>query len=181
MAADSPDRSRTPVGRRAVLVAVSVLGVGLLAGCGGEDFPDHTAYVEIDGHRRTFALDPGTCGLDDDTAFVLGRSEGGAVLQAVVGVDPETGEGVPALTGITVSDGPGDLAAFGEGAWRRREGSGDPPGTVERSGVRGSRIQLEGRAIPVDAEGRPVPSSSTRAIELDARCDEATDDGGGEG
>jgi len=156
-----------------VVVVALALVAGLPAGCGKEEFQDRTAVVTLDGRRSTYVLDDGTCGLDGETAFVLGRSEGGSVLQAVVGVDPDDpGRTVPDASGITVSDGAVDLAAFGAEAWERRGRIDPAPGTVERAAIRGARIQLRGTAVPLDASGAVTdPEAAPVEITLDARCD----------
>src|SRR5699024_2898472 len=137
---------------------------------------DHTARVEIGGRKSPFTLESGTCGLDGDTVFVLGHSEGGEVLQAVVAIDPESREGIPDLTGVTVSDGPDDIEAFGSGAWDLRGGAGGPPGSIERSSMRGSRIELEGTAVDPTSSGDAPSTGEEKGGEAGlaggARCAE---------
>ena len=68
-------------------------------GCSRQEFEDRTAVVELDGRADHFEV--ASCGLDDTTAFVVGRADDGTVLQAVVGVEgPEDLDGVPASTAI---------------------------------------------------------------------------------
>lgn len=155
-----------------LLPALGIAVALMLVGCGKEDFPDRQAIVEVDGRSTTFALEAETCGLDGDTVFVLGHAEGGAVLQAVVGVDPDDPtDADPAASGITVSDGPVDLGAFGVDAWKRRGGDGDAPGAVIDVAIRGARIQLEGEAVELDTTGQPTGTERQAMISLDARCD----------
>lgn len=158
-------------------------------GCGGDEFADRTAEVTVDGETTKFELD--ACGLDGETVFVVGRTDGGAVLQAVVGVTflsapPEGGtavtdesavpdgdpvpneEAVPESSGLTVDVDDVTWASFGAEAWARRDGTGPAPGSVTSARVRGARIQLSGQATQLDAAGQP----ETVPIELDARCDD---------
>lgn len=149
---------------------VVVAGVAL-GGCGRNDFEDRTAKVTIDSRTTTYQL--ASCGLDGSTLFVVGRSDEGAVLQAVVGLDDEQG-GVTESSGLTISrpDDDGDLAAFGPESWERRGEAGDPPGEIRRAALRGSRIQLSGRSVPVDGDGVPSANGADVAFTLDARCDD---------
>lgn len=159
-------------GPRRLAVALAALVVAATAGCGREPaFEDRTARVTVAGRTTTFEVD--ACTLDGTTAYVVGRSEGGAVLQAVVGVEDDGTTGVPASTGITVASAPGDdpsVAAFGPEAWARRGEDGTPPGTIDEARIRGARIQAAGQAQPVDDEDRPI-GAQRLALDLDARCD----------
>lgn len=151
----------------AVAAAVALGGVAL-AGCGGDEFEDRTAIVDVDGQTTTFEIT--TCGLDGTTAFVVGYSEGGEILQAVVGVEEDDLEaGVPASTGVTVTEGEGDLAAFGAEAWSRRGESGPAPGSIADARIRGARIQADGRFAVTDADGNVAEGPLFR---FDARCDD---------
>lgn len=155
-----------------LLPAVGIIVALVLASCGKDDFPDRQAIVEVDGRSTTFQLEVETCGLDGDTVFVLGHADGGAVLQAVVGVDPDDPtDAEPAASGITVSDGPIDLGAFGADAWKRRGEEGDAPGVVTDVAIRGARVQLEGEAVELDDTGQPSGTEREARISLDARCD----------
>lgn len=159
------------------LLLVGLTG-GSLAGCGRNEFPDRTARVRVGPRLTTFQLE--SCGLDGATVFVVGRSAGGAVLQAVVGVADDRRTGVLGSTGLTVVDGPdegaGAVAAFGAEAWGRRGEAGREPGRIASARVRGSRIQVSGDVEPVDGDDRPPASSTaetaaTEPFSLDARCD----------
>lgn len=141
----------------------------VLGGCGRNEFEDRTAKVSIGGRTTTYQLD--SCGLDGSTLFVVGRSGEGAVLQAVIGLDEEQA-GVTRSSGLTVSDDDGDLAAFGPESWERRGEAGDPPGEIRLAALRGSRIQLSGRSVPVGVDGVPAASGTEVAFSLDARCDD---------
>ncbi len=158
------------------VVVLLVLVVAGLGACGREPaFPDRVARVTVGGRTTTYQLD--SCGLDGQTAFVVGRAEDGSVLQAVVGVEGDGETGVPESTGIDVADADlGGWAAIGEESWARRGETGPPPGTIDTARIRGARIQAGGDAEPVDAEGRPTGTQEPVAIGLDARCD-ATDGG----
>lgn len=153
---------------RFVVVAVALVAVG----CTEDRFEDHTAVVVVDGVTTTFTLD--TCGLDDTTVFVVGRSTGGAVLQVVMGVNEDDHEeAIPDLTGISVTDGEGDRQAFGPDAWLVRDESSPAPGRIDEARVRGARIQVEGAfetsapsGTPGDTPGSPTPFT------FDARCDQ---------
>lgn len=161
------DAPRT-LARVALAVAVAV------AGCGREpSFPDRVARVTTDGRTIEFELD--SCGLDGQTAFLVGRTESGATLQAVVGVEPDGETGVPDSTGITVQDFDTPLSAFGDEAWARRGETGPAPGSIETARIRGARIQASGRAAVVDGDEVPTGDGLV-AIGLDARCD-ADDEG----
>lgn len=159
-------RHRSPIVAAAVLVVSAVL-----AGCGRGEFEDRTARVDVGGRTTTYSLD--ACGLDGETLFVVGRSEGGRVLQAVVGLEADRETGVPDSTGLSVSEGDVDLTAFGPEAWARRGEAGEPPGRVTSARLRGSRIQAAGRVVAVDADGVPaVSGDGGTTFSLDARCDE---------
>ncbi len=143
-------------------------------GCSRQEFEDRTAVVELDGRADHFEV--ASCGLDDTTAFVVGRADDGTVLQAVVGVEgPEDLDGVPASTAITVGSADRELAASGAEAWERRGGSGRPPGTITSARIRGSRIQVGGELESVATDGSSAPPATpgeTIRFSLDARCDE---------
>lgn len=160
--------------RRTPLLACAALLAA--AACGREPaFEDRTARVTLDGTTTTFEVDG--CLLDGQTAYVVGRSDDGATLQAVVGVEDDLATGVPGSTGVSVigaRDTP-SVAAFGPEAWVRRGQEGDPPGTITSARIRGSRIQAAGEAPEVGAGDRPV-GDRTYALSFDARCDE-TDEG----
>lgn len=165
-----------PVPRRSVVAtALTALFVTiLLTGCGREEFPDRRALVDVDGRRVVYEFDEGTCGLDEDTIFLLGRAEDGGVLQAVVGLD-ESGRADPGATGITVSDGASDLGAFGPRSWDLRGGPGDPPGEISDASLRGARIRIVGTMQRLDPSGTPMADGEAVPVDLDARCDEADD------
>jgi hypothetical protein len=153
---------------------VSALGaVAVLAGCGLGEFEDRTAVVELAG--STTAYDVDACGLDQRTVFVVARSETGAVLQAVMGLEPESDDGVVASTGLTLDADPDAtdtrVAAFGAEAWERRGSTGPPPGTIDSARLRGSRIQFDGSVVPVDERDRPLPGGDALSFSVDARCD----------
>lgn len=155
------------VGLLAVATALAVL-TG--AGCSRNEFEDRTAKVTIDGRTTIYQLD--SCGLDGSTLFVVGRSTGGAVLQAVVGLDGDGSTGVTRSTGLTVTDGGVDFGAFGAESWERRGESGDPPGRISQANLRGSRIQVAGRFGTLAAEGAPSVQGGRIEFSLDARCDD---------
>ena len=166
-------------------VVLGALVAGLVS-CGGDDFEDRTARVTIDGRTSTFQVD--SCGLDQQTVFVVGRTDGGATLQVVVGVtfpDAATNDGlpadeaavpdekaVPAATGITVDVGGTVWEAFGAEAWTRRGKTGPAPGTITSARVRGARIQADGELVELDADQLPVVQAVPVSFTLDARCDE---------
>lgn len=154
----------------ALVGLVGLAGAGL-AGCGSKaDFPDRTAYVTIGGVQKTFTLDD--CGLDHETAFVVGRAGDGSVLQAVVGVrakDHKTG--VLRSTAITVTDDPASVSAFGPESWTRAGHTGTAPGTITSAGLRGSRIQATALGQPVDSHDQPTQAPLID-VKLDARCDQ---------
>lgn len=155
---------------RLLVVAPAVLVFAGLAGCTREPgFEDRTARVTVDGETTTFTVDG--CGIDGTTVFVLGRTDGGEVLQAVVGVEADGETGVPRSSGITTTEGEGPVTAFSDEAWARRGESGDAPGEITSARVRGARIQATGRAQPVAVDGTPT-SADPVPIVFDARCDE---------
>lgn len=174
----APNPKRSPRRRRSGGVVAAcglvVLACGL-AGCGKDEFADKTARVELSGRTTTFEVD--SCGLDGRTAFVVGRSEGGSVLQAVIGVGADERTGVTRSTGLSVIDDNVELAGFGQESWERRGLSGSAPGTITSARIRGSRIQAAGTLVPVDADGKPTATSSAAGsgtrFSLDARCDAA--------
>ncbi len=156
-------RRSTAVGLTALLLA------GPAAGCSREPaFEDRTARVTLDGDTTTFQVDD--CGKDGETVFVVGRTDDGAVLQAVVGVEDDGETGVPTSTGFTVTEVDRPVSAFGEEAWARQGETGSPPGEVLSARVRGARIQAAGEAQPVDITGAPT-SVDPVPFTLDARCD----------
>jgi hypothetical protein len=167
-----PDRRRV-VG--AVALAV-VLGAGLV-GCSKHEFEDKTAVVKVGG--STQAYDVESCGLDDQTVFVVARADDGAIVQGVMGLEKDDKTGIPASTGITIDQDPTSedtrVAAFGAEAWERRGSAGTPPGSISSARLRGSRIQFSGTAVPVDANDVAVPSGAPQPFSLDARCDAAED------
>lgn len=151
----------------AVLVVVLVAA----AGCGREPaFPDRTARLTVGERTTTFAIDG--CGLDGQTFRLAARSEGGAVLQAAVGVESDGETGVTESTGLTVYGyDQVDLAAFGDESWARRGRGDEAPGEIETARIRGARIQASGRAAVVDADEVPT-GAPLLDVTLDARCDE---------
>lgn len=158
------------VPRRSLVVAALLLGA---TGCGREPgFEDRTARVTVDGETTTYTVDG--CGLDEETVFVLGRTDDGRVLQAVLGVEADGETGVTASTGFSVTEADDPVSAFGAEAWARRGEAGNPPGTIESALVRGARIQASGRAQPTDVTGDPT-SADPIAFSLDARCDQRDD------
>jgi hypothetical protein len=169
------------VGRFSLVAALGAVG---LAGCAGSDFTDKTAEVAVGGDQRTFEVE--SCGLDDQTIVLVARADDGAVLQAVVGLEEDGATGILASTGVTVDLDPGRVdtrvAAFGPEAWERRGSGGAVPGEITSARLRGSRIQLAGLAVPVDASDRPIDRAEPVELSVDARCDaEDQGDGGGEG
>lgn len=161
------------------LLAVALLVVGSAAACGRGDFEDRTAVVELGGGRETYEVD--ACGLDEQTIFLVARSPGGAVVQAVVGLEDDDATGVVESTGLTIDLDPDSadtrVAAFGEEAWARRGRSGTPPGTIASARLRGSRIQLSGEVVDLDALDRPVAGRDPQPFSVDARCDLQDDEG----
>jgi hypothetical protein len=160
------------------VVALVVVASAGAAGCGRGDFEDRTAVVELGGGRETYEVD--ACGLDEQTIFLVARSPGGAVVQAVVGLEDDDATGILASTGLTIDLDPDSadtrVAAFGEEAWDRRGRSGTPPGTIASARLRGSRIQLSGEVVDVDALDRTVAGRDPQPFSVDARCD-LQDDG----
>jgi hypothetical protein len=154
-----------------------VVAIGVLASCGRGEFEDRTAVVEVGADRQTYQVD--SCGLDDQTIFLVARSPSGAILQAVVGLEDDDATGIVASSGATVDLDPTStdtrVAAFGAEAWERRGSSGEPPGSVDAARLRGSRIQLSGEAADVDALDRPVAGRDPQPFSIDARCDLETD------
>ena len=144
--------------------------VPVAAGCGGDEFADRTARIDLRGRTTTYEVDD--CGLDGQTLFVVARSPGGSVLQAVVGLRADDRTGIPASTGLTFSDDGDDYAAFGAESWSRRSGSGRAPGRITEAALRGSRIQVSGLVEQVDDQDRPDEPPLTTPFSLDARCDE---------
>ena len=174
-----------PASRPRWLVAVASLVLVLLAGCGRGEFADRRAEVDIGGRTTTYTLD--TCGLDGQTLFVVGRSTGGDVLQAVVGVEKDGSTGVPRSTGLTVTDDGRQLSAFGPESWQRRGESGPAPGRITGAALRGSRIRASGDlavedvstvGTGLDGGGATDGGTSTGgasqmvSFTLDARCDD---------
>lgn len=156
------------------LLLLLLTGSLALSACGRDEFEDRTATVDIVGRTTTFTLD--SCGLDEATLFVVGRSSGGDVLQAVIGLDDDVATGVVESTGLTVTDEGNDLAAFGPEAWDRREGAGPPPGAITQASLRGSRIQARGSLVSIDESvgGDPELGEQQLSFSLDARCDDQT-------
>ena len=124
--------------------------------------------VTLDGSATTYTV--ASCGLDGRTAFVVGRTDDGQVLQAVIGVAGDHTTGVPASTGISVSTHTSSFDAFGAESWQRRGEVGAPPGTITFARIKGARIQARGTALPVDEHDQPT---GAKAVDLsfDARCD----------
>jgi hypothetical protein len=172
-------RSRPPSGERGgsvsalggagAVVAVALLAASILAARGG-GFEDRTASVVVGDDTTTFELD--SCGLERSTVFVVGRADGGRILQLVVSLEDDGATGIPDSTGFSVDAADGtELAAFGAEAWSRRGMTGAPPGEVVGARVEGSRIQVSARAVEVDPSGRPRPGGADATVSLDARCD----------
>lgn len=154
------------------MVLAGLLGTAA-AGCSRDGFEDRTAVVEVDGSTTTYEIE--ACGLDGETLFVVGRSSGGSVLQAVVGLEDDGSTGVPASTGVSVSEGATDLSAFGAESWARRGEAGEAPGSISEAGLRGSRIQVEGSFATLAADGSAAVDGASLPFALDARCDERDD------
>ncbi len=155
------------------LVALGLALTATLAGCSREPaFADRTARVTVDGDATTFQVDG--CLLDGTTVFVVGRTDDGLVLQAVVGVEADGETGVPTSTGVTITEGDQPVTAFGDEAWARRGETGDAPGEITSARVKGARIQASGEAQPVAIDGSPT-SAGPVPITFDARCDERDD------
>lgn len=143
--------------------------VTLTGGCSREPgFEDRTAQLTLDGDTTRFTVDD--CGKDGETVFLVGRSDDGAVLQAVVGVEDDGETGVVTSTGFTLTELPEPVAAFGDESWARQGETGAAPGAVASARVRGARIQAAGDAQPVDVAGDPT-SGDPVPFRLDARCD----------
>lgn len=157
--------------RQLALVLAGCCALALTA-CGGDEFEDRTATVDIGGRITTFTLD--ACGLDESTLFVVGRSSGGDILQAVIGLEDDLATGAVESTGLTVIDEGNDLAAFGPEAWDRRGGTGPPPGEITDASLRGSRLQAQGALVTIDdpAVGAPTLGIQTLPFTFDARCDD---------
>ncbi|WP_421117896.1 hypothetical protein ACE2AJ_10685 [Aquihabitans daechungensis] len=118
--------------RRPVALAAVVVAVLAPVGCAKEDFADRSAVVAIGGSRQTYEVE--SCGLDEQTVFVVARADDGAVLQGVMGLEDDDQTGIPASTGVTVdldaSSEDTRVAAFGAEAWERRGSTGEPPGAI---------------------------------------------------
>lgn len=158
----------------AVALGALVLVVGPTGCAQGEEFADRTAVVALGGDGRTYEV--ADCGLDGQTLFLVARADDGAVVQAVVGLEPDDETGIPASSGVTVDLDPSRtdtrFAAFGAEAWERRGTGGQVPGEITSARLRGSRIQLSGQAVPVDAQDRPIDRAEPVEVSVDARCDE---------
>lgn len=164
--------------RRRAGVAASVLVLAVAAsGCAKDEFADRSAVVTLGGSSQTYEVD--SCGLDEQTVFVVARADDGAIVQAVMGIEDDDETGVAASTGITIDlDATSEdtrVAAFGPEAWERRGSTGEPPGTITSAKLRGSRIQFAGDAVPVDGDDAPVPDGAPERFTIDARCDEVDD------
>lgn len=159
--------------RRPIVVAAMGVAASVLTACGG-GFEDRTASVVVGDDTTTFEVD--SCGLEQATVFVVGRADGGRILQLVISLDDDGATGISDSSGFTVDADDGtEFAAFGAEAWSRRAMTGPPPGEVVGARVEGSRIQASGRAVEVDADGRPAAGGTAATVRLDARCD--LDDG----
>ena len=160
--------------RLAAAAAALLLVVAGVAGCSRSEFEDRTAVVSVGGSSQTYEVD--SCGLDEQTVFVVARADDGAVVQAVMGLEDDDKTGIPASTGITIDLDPTSedtrVAAFGAESWERRGSVGAPPGSITSAKLRGSRIQFAGTVVPVDAKDVPVPDGEPQSFSLDARCDE---------
>jgi hypothetical protein len=163
-----------PARRTLALAALVVLVVTGAVGCAKDDFADRSAVVTIGGSRQTYDVE--SCGLDEQTVFVVARADDGAILQGVMGLEDDDKTGVPASTGVTVDLDPSSpdtrVAAFGAEAWERRGSTGSPPGSIASAKLRGSRIQFSGDVVPVDADDVPIPDGKAERFSVDARCDE---------
>lgn len=156
-----------------MLLASAALAVLVAAGCSREPaFEDRTARVTVDGEVTTFQVD--ACLLDGTTAYVVGRTEDGEVLQAVLGVEADGETGVPASTGLTLTEGDQPLTAFGDEAWARQGETGDAPGDITDARIKGARLQFSGEGQPVAVDGTPT-SAQPVPLSFDARCDEPDD------
>lgn len=157
---------------RPLLASVAVAAL-VAAGCSREPaFEDRTARVTVDGEATTFQVD--ACLLDGTTAYVVGRTDDGEVLQAVVGVEADGETGVPASTGLTLTEGDQPLTAFGDEAWARQGETGDAPGDITSARIKGARLQFAGEGQPVAVDGSPT-SAEPVSLSFDARCDERDD------
>ena len=160
--------------RRALAVAATVLvALGGLGGCSRKEFADRSAVVVVGDARTTFDID--SCGRDGRTIYVVGRAEAGGVVQAVMDLRRDKATAVRSATGMTFDvDASSDdtrVAAFGPVAWRRRGGTGAPPGRIDSARLRGSRVQFDGQVQALDAQDRPVPGADPQHFSFDARCD----------
>jgi len=144
-----------------VVAAVMFAGVGLV-GCGGAEFEDRTAEVSLG--ETSISFDLVSCGLDGSTVFLVGRGGGASILQVVMELDDDASTGLVEATGVSVDRAGEFHEAFGEQSWRARGETGDPPGVIESAQLRGSRVQIEGRAASSKG-GTPLDLS------VDARCD----------
>jgi hypothetical protein len=166
----SPETPNVVSSVRSVLTVVVAT---VLVGCGLGEFEDRTAVVELGGSTTTYEVD--ACGLDGRTVFVVARADDGAVLQAVMGLEPDSNDGIVASTGLTLDADPNAndtrVAAFGPEAWTRRGSTGPPPGSIAAARLRGSRVRFDGTVVPVDSRDRPVPGGDALPFSLDARCD----------
>ncbi|MGN6695411.1 MAG: hypothetical protein ACTHN0_14640, partial [Aquihabitans sp.] len=86
-----------------LVALVAVLGAGLI-GCSKNEFEDRTAVVRVGGAMQTYEVE--SCGLDEQTVFVVGRADDGAIVQGVMGLKKDDKTGIPASTGITVDQDP---------------------------------------------------------------------------
>jgi hypothetical protein len=153
------------------------LVAGLIVGgssCSKDEFADRSAVVAVGGSEQTYEVE--SCGLDEQTVFVVARADDGAVFQGVMGLEDDDATGIPASTGITVDlDATSEdtrVAAFGAESWERRGSAGAPPGSISSAKLRGSRIQIAGEVVPVDPDDAPVPDGKAEPFTVDARCDE---------
>lgn len=155
-----------------VAATASLLLAALAVGCSRDGFEDRTAVVTAGDRTVRFQVD--SCGLDDSTLFVVGRSDADEILQAVIGLQDDGSTGDPDATGLTVEVGEDTYAAFGATSWERRDGTGAAPGSISWSRLRGARIQLSAEAEPVADDGLPLadPNADPVRVDLDARCDE---------
>jgi hypothetical protein len=103
------------------------------------------------------------------------------VVQAVLGLEDDLETGVADSSGLTIDLDPDRddtrVAAFGGEAWARRGATGAAPGAITSARLRGSRIQLSGEAVDVDAIDRPVGGADPVAVSVDARCDLQEEEG----
>ena len=160
--------------RRILAVAATVLvALGGLGGCGRKEFEDRTAIVTVGDARTSFTLDE--CGRDGQTIYVVGRADDGSMFQAVMGLRKDKLTAVARSTGFTLDADPSRddtrVGAFGNEAWERKGGAGAAPGRIDDARLRGSRIQFDGQAVPLDGADRRVPGAASTHFSLDARCD----------